>query len=87
MEKIIDILNEIGINTKKLKEEDCLDIDSISIIELVLKIEENYSIKIIQKDVVFENFSSIKNISRLLSKYNIEEVNLKKDSDDINFYI
>ncbi|WP_338844308.1 acyl carrier protein [Clostridium perfringens] len=87
-DEIRQILNETGIDTKKNTNYDNLEIDSITIIELILRIEKFYGITILQNDIKIENFSNVNAINNLLLKY------LKKETDEsieankeLNFYI
>ena len=76
-DEIRQILNETGIDTKKNTNYDNLEIDSITIIELILRIEKFYGITILQNDIKIENFSNVNAINNLLLKY------LKKETDEI----
>ncbi|WP_349391816.1 acyl carrier protein, partial [Clostridium perfringens] len=65
-DEIRQILNETGIDTKKNTNYDNLEIDSITIIELILRIEKFYGITILQNDIKIENFSNVNAINNLL---------------------
>ncbi len=71
--KIIEKLDLIDVKPEDLKDEDQLvggelGIDSIDILELVMMIEQDYGVKIDNKEVGEQVFSTIKALAEYISK-------------------
>ena len=71
--KIIETLNLIDISPEDIKPDDPLvggnlGIDSIDILELVMMIEKDYSIKIDNKELGAKIFSSLRNLAAHIHK-------------------
>lgn len=76
------IQNELAVGRgKELQPEDDLFtsgiLDSLGILQLVLFIEEQFSVQVPDEDVVFENFHSLNAISEYLERRKIENSDSK----------
>ena len=75
MDKLLTILTiqyrESGFQFKKLEYLDLVDdlgMDSITFISIVIEIEEQFSIKIPENELLIENFKTIDNIYHIIEK-------------------
>ena len=72
MNEILDILKTIKPEIDFENSNNFIDnglLDSLNIITLISKLEENYSIKINPEDIDPDNFNSIISIKKLIDKY------------------
>ncbi|MDM8536991.1 phosphopantetheine-binding protein [Desulfobacterales bacterium HSG17] len=77
--KIIETLNLVDISPEDIKPDEPLvggelGIDSIDILELVMMIEKDYSIKIANKELGAKVFSSLRNLAAHIQE-NFSELN------------
>ena len=71
--KIIEALDLVDIAPEDMDEDEQLvggklGLDSIDVLELVMMIEENYSVKIDSKEVGEKVFASLKSLARYISE-------------------
>jgi acyl carrier protein len=71
--KIIDTLNLIDVSPEDIREEEPLvggdlGIDSIDVLELVMMLEKDYGVKIDNKELGAEVFSSLRALSDFVGK-------------------
>lgn len=71
--KIIDTLNLIDVSPEDIREEEPLvggdlGIDSIDVLELVMMLEKDYGVKIDNKELGAEVFSSLRALSEFVGK-------------------
>lgn len=70
-QKILDILNEINPGADFNGSDDLIGygmIDSFAIINLVSELEDEFDVEISVKDVIKENFQSVKAIAALIER-------------------
>ena len=78
-EQVKDILNEVlkfEIDTSNILEQTSLlemGLNSLNAIEMVVYLEDAFSIEIKDEDLMIENMSSIKQICDLLKRYGVEK--------------
>lgn len=70
-EKIKEIFMELEVTDDFKDESELYDIgfDSIKIMELIVLIEEKFEIQINDADLLEDNFSSVKSVKELITKY------------------
>ena len=72
-EKVLNILEEVT-GTDEIKDEENLDLfeagllDSLGIIEVLLKIEENFGLKLQPTDLEREDMATVENLTSFLEK-------------------
>lgn len=73
--EIEEILHKLGFSKEDLVSRDYSTIelfDSITMAELIMLVEEHWSIEIDGEDIVPENFSNLDSISNLVGKYIVQ---------------
>lgn len=70
VEKIYEILNSINIEIMKYEGEDMIEdgiIDSLEVMEIATKLEDEFNFELTADDIVPENFNNVKGIIALVS--------------------
>ena len=71
MEKIIEILEELKPGVDFLKEEHLIDyhiLESMMMVQLVAALNDEFDIEITPRDIVPENFQSVKAINEMVER-------------------
>ena len=71
MEKIIEILEELKPGVDFLKEEHLIDdhiLESMMMVQLVAALNDEFDIEITPRDIVRENFQSVKAINEMVER-------------------
>ena len=71
MEKIIEILEELKPGVDFLKEEHLIDdhiLESMMMVQLVAALKDEFDIEITPRDIVPENFQSVKAINEMVER-------------------
>ena len=71
MEKIIEILEELKPGVDFLKEENLIDdhiLESMMMVQLVAALNDEFDIEITPRDIVPENFQSVKAINEMVER-------------------
>lgn len=71
MERIMKILNEIGMDVDFEKSNDFIEeglLDSLDIMVLVEKLEDEFDVEVMGSDIIPENFSNVDKMKRLVIK-------------------
>lgn len=68
-QKLLDLFEKKGIFLSESEKDDELELDSIQFISMIIDIEETFSIRIDENDMLFEKFNTFNNYLRNIEFY------------------